>query len=430
MKIYYESREVAEIAPGKDGAATLTYNLDWQGTRGAFPISTRMPLGVANHGAGEVLPWVANLLPESQQLEMVARATGASQADPLALLASIGRDTSGAMSFSERGFARMTTREVPDEAALERIIQELPKKPFLVGEDGVSMSLAGVQSKIGVHVGADGVISIPVEGAPSTWILKPDAANLPGGVYNEALCLRLAALIGLAAPEVRVGRAGARRYLLVERYDRRQQGESWRRLHQEDMCQALGRLPSAKYERNETGQRGPMVRDIVGVMRTLDPLRGVLSIFDYVIFNTIVCNTDAHAKNYSVMVTASGANLAPIYDVMCAKPWPSIIRKQAMSLATKWDGDYFKGRHWQREAALCGLNPTAALRRVEVLCRATMKHLPQAVEEVIAMDPDAEDWVREVEKYIAERATFLVNGLAEQDPEAISWARARLEAAG
>jgi serine/threonine-protein kinase HipA len=227
-----------------------------------------------------------------------------------------------------------------------------------------------------------------------------------------------------------VGRAGARRYLLVKRYDRRQQGDSWRRLHQEDMCQALGRLPSAKYERNETGQRGPMVRDIVGVMRKLDPLRGVLSIFDYVIYNAIACNTDAHAKNYSVMVTASGATLAPIYDVMCAKVWPGITSKQAMSLATKWEGDYFKGRHWQREAALCGLNPTAALRRVETLCKLTLKHLPQAVEEVIAMDTNAEHWVREVEKYIVERVTFLVNGLAEQDPEATTWARARLDAAG
>ena len=44
MKIFYESREVAEIAPGKDGAATLTYNTDWQGTQGAFPVSIRMPL--------------------------------------------------------------------------------------------------------------------------------------------------------------------------------------------------------------------------------------------------------------------------------------------------------------------------------------------------------------------------------------------------
>ncbi len=423
MKIFYENREVAEIEPGEVGA-TLTYIDDWRNLRGAFPVSTRMPFAAETYGPGEVLPWVANLLPESQQLEMVARAIGASQADPLALLANIGRDTSGAMSFSERGLTRMTTRPVPDEAALECIIEELPKKPFLVGDDGVSMSLAGVQSKIGVHLGDDGVISIPVEGAPSTWILKPDAKSLPGGVYNEALCLRLAALVGLEAPEVRVGRAGARKYLLVRRYDRRQQGKNWRRLHQEDMCQALGLLPSAKYERNETGQRGPSVRDILGVMRSLDPVKGVLSIFDYVIFNTITCNTDAHAKNYSIMITASGARLAPIYDVMCAKLWPDITKKQAMSLATKWDGDYFKGRHWQREAALDGLNPSSILRRVETLCQAALALLPQAAEEVIVMDAGAKHCVREVEKYIAERANFLLNGLAEQDPDATGWARA------
>ncbi|TCP61450.1 serine/threonine-protein kinase HipA [Rhodovulum bhavnagarense] len=425
MKVFYESRVVVEIEPGETGPA-LTYAREWRETRGAFPISTRMPLDTDRYGPADVLPWIANLLPESQQLEMVARATGASQADPLALLASIGRDTSGALSFARRGVARMTAREVPDEAALERIIEELPKKPFLVGEDGVSMSLAGVQSKIGVHLDDDGVISIPVEGAPTTWILKPDARNLPGGVYNEALCLRLASLVGLEAPEVRVGRAGARRYLLVKRYDRRQQGETWRRLHQEDMCQALGRLPSAKYEHNDTGTRGPTIRDIVGVMRSLDPLRGVLSVFDYVIFNTIACNTDAHAKNYSIMIKASGASLAPIYDVMCAKLWPEITRKQAMSLATTRDGDYFKGRHWQREAALCGLNPTAILRRVEGLCQAVLAQLPRAAEDVIAMEPEAEPWVREVEKFVAERSGFLINGLGQQDPDAGDWARARL----
>lgn len=422
MKIFYENREVAQIAPDETGA-TLTYTDTWRELKGAFPISTRMPIATKTYGPREVIPWVTNLLPESQQLEMVARVTGASQADPLALLASIGRDTSGALSFSDRGLTRMSTRPVPDETALERIIEELPRKPYLVGEDGVSMSLAGVQSKIGVHVGGDGAISIPIDGAPSTWILKPDAKSLPGGVYNEALCLRLASLVGIDAPEVNVGRAGARQYLLVKRYDRRQQGQNWRRLHQEDMCQALGLLPGAKYEQNGTGQRGPSVRDIVGVMRAVDPVRGVLSIFDHVIFNAITCNTDAHAKNYAIMISASGIRLAPIYDVMCAKVWPEITKKQAMSLATKWDGDYYKGRHWQREAALCGLNPTATLRRVETLCRAVLAKLPQAMEDVSAMDAGAGPWVREVTTYIAERAGFLLNGLVEQDPEPSAWAR-------
>lgn len=77
-----------------------------------------------------------------------------------------------------------------------------------------------------------------------------------------------------SGPGHSAGRAGARRFLLVQRYDRLQQNGIWRRLHQEDMCQALGQMPSAKYENNATGQRGPRVRDIVGVMRSFDPLRG------------------------------------------------------------------------------------------------------------------------------------------------------------
>lgn len=426
MKIFFENREVAEILATDDGAQ-LTYAESWRGLTGAFPVSTRMPLGESRYGPAETLPWIANLLPESQQLEMVARATGASQADPLALLANIGRDTSGAISFAARGQTSMATRAVPDEDALERIIEELPRKPFLVGDEGVSMSLAGVQSKIGVHLDGEGKVCIPIDGSPSTWILKPDAANLPGGVYNEALCLRLAQLVGVSAPEIRVGRAGARRYLLVKRYDRLQQGDVWRRLHQEDMCQALGQLPSAKYENSATGVRGPGVRDIVGVMRNFDPLRGVLSVFDYVIFNAITCNTDAHAKNYSIMISPSGVRLAPIYDVMCAKLWQGITRKQAMSIATKWDGDYFKGRHWQREAALSGLSPRAVLKRVEELCQAVNARLSQAVDDVVAMDADAEPWVAEVRRFIKERVTFLMNGLGEQDPHAVAWARARLE---
>jgi serine/threonine-protein kinase HipA len=126
MKIFYENREVAQINPSEAGA-TLTYADAWRDLRGAFPISTRMPFTAKTYGSREVLPWLTNLLPESQQLEMVARVTGASQADPLALLANIGRDTSGALSFSDRGMTRMTARPVPDEAALERIIEELPK---------------------------------------------------------------------------------------------------------------------------------------------------------------------------------------------------------------------------------------------------------------------------------------------------------------
>ncbi len=109
------------------------------------------------------------------------------------------------------------------------------------------MSLAGVQNKLGVAIDTKNRICIPIDGAPSTHILKPDSERLFGGVQNEALCLTLARRCGLNMPDVTTGTAGRRTYLLINRYDRIQQGDRWRRLHQEDFCQALGRPPSAKY---------------------------------------------------------------------------------------------------------------------------------------------------------------------------------------
>ncbi|MEH0069261.1 HipA domain-containing protein [Pannonibacter sp. Pt2-lr] len=109
---------------------------------------------------------------------------------------------------------------VPGEAALERILDELPARPFLAGEHGVSMSLAGVQEKLPVSVTPEDTMAIPVDGTPSTHILKPDTRHLAGSVENEAFCLALARACGLEAASASIGTAGKRRYLLVERYDR------------------------------------------------------------------------------------------------------------------------------------------------------------------------------------------------------------------
>lgn len=423
MRIWFETRPVADLMPGELGP-TLTYLPDWLELRGAFPVSTRMPLRSEPYGPGIVIPWAVNLLPESQNLEAILRLTRIAEQDVLGLLDQIGRDTSGALSFGQRGSLEMTTRAVPSEDALERILNELPAKPFLVGEDGVSMSLAGVQTKIGVHLGDDGQISIPIGGAPSTWILKPDSPNLPGGVWNEAFCLLLAKHVGLDVPEIRVGRAGARRYILVARYDRQRQGEVWRRLHQEDFAQALGVLPASKYERNHTGTPGPKLRDMFALTRRVADIASINRLLQHVIFNVIACNTDAHAKNYSLRISATGATLAPLYDVMCAEVWPSITRNLSNSVAGKTRGAYLKGRHWQREAALCGLSPTASLRQVATLCDRVRAALPVVAEELGAMDPKSRDMAETCRAEIDQRALFLTNGLKEVEPDLRGWLKA------
>ena len=428
MKIFFKQHEVAQIQKDNTGI-NLIYNDEWKNLNCSFPISITMPLAAKYHGPEKILPWIMNLLPEGDHLKTIARIIGASTIDPLPILSKIGRDTAGAISFFEPDSTPiMATRSISNNAELEQIIEELPKNPFLAEDKSVSMSLAGMKPKIGVHRNDDGQISIPINGAASTWILKPNTNDLPGEVYNEALCMRLAALMGFNAPEINIGRAGVRKYFLIKRYDRNQHGNYWHRLHQEDMCQALGRVPDDKYEHNNNKQPGPTIRDLTNVMKSIDPVNGIMSIFNHVIFNAIICNTDAHAKNYSIMISPSGARLAPVYDVLCTKLWPDITKKQAMSLAKKRDADYFKGRHWQREAALNGVDPALILRQVENFCQMARAVLPQAVEDIIALDPDAGHTVREVEKYIVERIGFLQNGLAEQDPDAVAWANKRLKA--
>lgn len=335
LPIYYETRTVGEIDVSAEGPA-FAYDPAWLKTRGAFPISVLMPLSTPRVPPDIFLPWAANLLPEASQLRTVGLRLGAAPEDVIGILAEIGRDTAGALSIAKPGHTGSGDwRPIPDAKALQRILDELPNKPFLVGDDGVSMSLAGVQTKLGVAIDAEGRLCVPTEGAPSTHILKPDSDKLFGGVQNEALCLRLAKAAGLNAPEVTTGKAGNRTYLLVTRYDRVRQGDRWRRLHQEDFCQALGKPPAAKYESNQSGIPGPTLAQMFALTRRRMRAPDILSLLDYVVFNVLACNTDAHAKNYSLLISGRGVSLAPIYDIMCAAAWSNVTRNMAQKIADR-----------------------------------------------------------------------------------------------
>ena len=152
LPIYFEQRLVGTIDVDKNGPS-FTYNPNWIGLRGAFPISTTMPLKSERIASETFLPWAANLLPESEQLRTVGQLLGMARSDVIGLLSAIGGDTAGALSINQPGrTSSLRWRAVDKPKELERIIEDLPNKPFLVGEEGVSMSLAGVQSKVAVAV--------------------------------------------------------------------------------------------------------------------------------------------------------------------------------------------------------------------------------------------------------------------------------------
>lgn len=392
-----------------------------------------MPLSVAVYGNDIALPWLANLLPEHGQLNALAQALGLSPGDSLAILKEIGGDTAGAISIGQSGtesdweFEPLRARHGADteREALGLHFEQLECRPFLAGEDGVRMSLAGGQKKTALAVidsegqaclrlpGDHDRLAIPKWGAPSAVIIKPDNARLPGIVENEAYCLTLAGRIGIPAAETRIIHAGDRKALAVLRYDRTEGNNGGiHRLHQEDFAQANGLYPGRKYERGTVP--GLDLKALLATRRRL-PADDALKLIDQVIFNILVANTDAHAKNYS-MILGGERRLAPLYDVSTVLRWKDrgIDQSHAQLLAgRKRRPRDLLGRHWDRIADESGLNRRGLRIRVGELVDAMVAERVAATEDVAAHRGAAALVVEDIAQIVETNALQILKNLDE-----------------
>jgi len=384
--IFYETLPVAQMT--FEGEWRLDYEPSWEARRSAFPVSLTMPLRSGPVTADRLLPWLSNLLPETHLAEIGQRLKVSPQ-DIVGLLGHIGRDTAGALSIDQPRKAGLNLQPIPDEEALERILNELPAKPFLVGDHGVSMSLAGVQEKLPVFVDEKGTISIPVDGTPSTHIIKPDTRRLAGSVENEAFCLTLARACGLEAAECTIGVARKRRYLLVKRYDRFTDSEGdIRRLHQEDLCQLTGHFPAQKYERLSTG-RGVTLKMMFQAISDLVSPAERQKLLDAVVLNVLICNSDSHAKNYSVLIGAGGsAKMAPLYDLMCAAVYRQVDQNLPQGIGGRFIAPDLRRGDWKALAEDVGLSAASTLKRVKELAELVASLCGHAADGVSAISGD------------------------------------------
>lgn len=442
VPVFYDHFQIASILVDETGGLTLRYDPRWQGAHGAFPVSLTMPLSRAEHPTEVVHPWIANLLPEEMQLTALAQRLGVAQGDSLAILQEIGGDTAGALSFGapslrkEWSWIPITEQyDTPDPStALARHFEDLRARPFLIGEDGVRLSLAGGQQKSALAVlGPDGkpklglpmaedVIAIPKNGAPSTLILKPDNPRLEGIVENEAYCLALAKAVGITSAEAGIITAEDRSALMVGRYDRTltRTGQI-RRLHQEDLAQALSIFPGRKYERGTL--RGPTIKDLLTVGTTSWQKRvqsdaTLLAterqrLIDQFIFNVLVANTDAHAKNYSLLL-GDEIQVAPLYDVSTVLLWSHVNQYLAQNVGgrKRKPGDIAL-RHWQAIAADVGLNARQMRRRVTEMIDRIVTHGPN-VSRQISQHPGASvTYVQHVQGAIESNALRILGRLTD-----------------
>jgi serine/threonine-protein kinase HipA len=257
-----------------------------------------------------------------------------SEGNAFGLLEIIGGECAGALSLYPEGEQPPEDDgeglEPLSEARLVQVLEQLRTRPLLGGEDGVRLSLAGAQDKLAVCL-QDETVALARGGRPTTHILKPFITALDGTVENELFCMRLAARMGLPAPEVSMHRAGDIPYLLVERYDRRiGRNGAITRLHQEDFCQALRVPPELKYE--EEGGPGTEASLELIASATAKPVADRLAFIRMLIFHYLVGNADAHAKNFALLYTNRTPDLAPLYDVVCTAAYPSLAKKTAMAI--------------------------------------------------------------------------------------------------
>jgi len=355
-----------------DGRLSFCYASDWLTQSGAIALSASLPLQAQPFDDRKARPYFAGLLPEGQMRRLIAQQFQVSGQNDFALLDHIGGECAGAVTFLEPGQVLPAPTHNDDVQWLSdnevvAILDELPRRPMLAGKDGLRLSLAGAQDKLPMVF--DGArIGLPLNGTPSSHILKPAIQAVEDSVINEGFCMALAQAMQLEPAKSKVHRVLDRSFLLVERYDRLIDAQGHRhRLHQEDFCQALGVVPESKYQ-NEGGPDLAQCFDLVrSVTRPSAPQ--VLRLLDYVIFNALIGNHDAHAKNFSLLYSGKATVVAPLYDVLSTAVYPTLTPKMAMKIGSKYKFSEIQAQHWDQFSESVGLSKAQAKRRILELAR-------------------------------------------------------------
>ena len=358
LSIYLNSAFVGQLWLDEERRFVFQYNGTWLSDPDAIPLSLSLPLQAEAFdspvGKSKARAFFSNLLPEAELRSNIAKRLGLSEKNDFALLEAVGGECAGAVTILPDGVelsGRVDYRELDDDA-LNSLIKDLPRRPMLAGEQGIRLSLAGVQNKLPVYY--DGRhISLPLGEAASSHILKPPIQHYTHTVENEAFCMRLAHRLALPVPAITLLYKDTSLYL-IDRYDREIGGDGKViRHHQEDFCQALGVAPDIKYEK----EGGPSLQACFELVRqnSIQPVIDIRAMLDWVVFNYLIGNADGHAKNISLLLTAQGPVLAPFYDLLSTAVYPDLTDRLAMKIGDEDRPNWIIERRWRQFAADVGV---------------------------------------------------------------------------
>jgi serine/threonine-protein kinase HipA len=357
------------------GKLRFDYSDEYRHRLNPTPLSVAMPVQVRSHPDHVIRPWLWGLLPDNDAVVARWARHFHVSSSPFSLLGTpIGEDCAGAVRFAppeeiDRVLARPGGVAWLDEGNVAQRLRELRNDSTAwLGESFAGQfSLAGTQAKTALLF-RDGRWGVPSGSTPTTHILKPAVAGFDDHDLNEHLCLDAARRAGLVAVRTNVVRFGDESAVVVYRYDRIAPGGQIVRVHQEDLCQALGTPPSRKYH----NEGGPGPADIAKLLRQVMSPQvaddAVRRFADALIWNWLIAGTDAHAKNYSLLLADNQVRLAPLYDIASALPYGTHERKLRFAMKIGGDDRVFPYRNtWPGAARDLGLDAEALVARVREL---------------------------------------------------------------
>jgi len=414
LNVYLDGVLAGRLTQASGGALSFSYDAAYVTRRVPTPLSLSMPLSGSRHNNRVVAAWLEGLLPDNLGVrEEWGRRFEVSPRNPFALLRHVGRDAAGAVQVlpgdvdppdaaQRTGNVRRLSQGEVNDLLVGLTVRDAG---WEVGAGAGRWSLAGAQNKVALHRLDDGDWGVPEDSTPTTHILKPTRAQTRFADLhvNEFVCLRAAGHLGLRTAHVELVDFGGAKTLVSTRYDRGRGPDGvWLRLHQEDLLQAMNCPPSKKYQ----SDGGPSVKNVAALFATLAlPDRELVrsSFFDALAFNVLVGGTDAHAKNYSLLLRGSRVALAPLYDVASYAPYLSKgeAARSSMKIGSGWQVRDLTVQDWADVGAPLGLDPDDAMSRVERLRMGLPGAVAAAADE--APEPFARD-ARRVADAIARQA--------------------------
>lgn len=345
------------------------YDPQWIEQPGSYVLAPQFPLRKEPFAGLAVRTFFENLLPEGPALDDIVSAIHLRGASSFEMLGRLGAELPGVLSLlpeAARPDSHQEYRPLSFDALSGRLADR-SRTPLLISNTEATMSLAGAQDKIGLRFDRKTQrLSDSVGHSPTTHILKPDTRQerYQPSAINEYACMKLARALKLPVPDVWLLRVPEAAYV-VERYDRMLAAGNIVGLHQIDGCQLLGHGPGWKYER---------MGGLVSVPKLVEALRGLrvrgsdlLQLQRWVMFNYLIGNADAHAKNLSVLIDDKGYRLAPFYDLLCVRAYGD--SGLALFIGDEDNFDAVGAHSWEVLCADCGFGfaPTLAeFRRLAV----------------------------------------------------------------